>query len=125
MPGSISGSWPVTPRSAPPYCTYVGTSVARTRMTRTSAWLVARISLREVSGSSSTRTPASASSGRLSSKMRPLDSASVITSCPTQAFDVRAQTGQLGFHPVVAAVQVVDAVHQRLAVGHEAGDDQA
>ena len=32
---------------------------------------------------------------------------------------------QLGFHAVVAAVQVVDAVDQGLALGHQAGDHQA
>jgi len=37
------------------------------------------ISLRDVSGSSSGAMPAAASSGLVSSKMRPLDSASVIT----------------------------------------------
>ena len=46
---------------------------------RRSGWLVRRISLRDFSGSSSTSTPAVRSSGRMSSKIRPLESASVIT----------------------------------------------
>src|SRR5688572_16159723 len=47
-------------------------------MTRTSLRLVERINLREVSGSSRVATPAAASSGTVSSKMRPLESAIVI-----------------------------------------------
>src|SRR5258706_15723418 len=47
-------------------------------ITRTSGRLVARISLRDFSGSSSTSMPAALSSGKVSSKMRPLDRASVI-----------------------------------------------
>ncbi len=55
------------PQSAPPYCTYTGTSEARTSTTRTSGWLVGKISLRDFSGSSATVIPAAASSGRVSS----------------------------------------------------------
>src|SRR3954466_7136244 len=136
FPCSISVSNPVTPRSAPPYCTYVGTSLARTRTTRTSSRLVARISLREVSGSSSTSTPAAFNSGSVSSKIRPFDSARVITGPPAgppqgeaqpprgaatgrerggscKPFDVGADRAQLRFHLVVAAVEVVDAVDPR------------
>ena len=43
----------------------------------------------------------------------------------TQPLDVGADGAQLGFHPVVAAVEVVDALDQRLALGDEAGDHQA
>jgi hypothetical protein len=46
--------------------------------TRTSGLLVSMISLREVSGFSAGTMPAAASSGRVSSKMRPLESAMVI-----------------------------------------------
>ena len=46
-------------------------------ITRTFGSLVARISLREVSGFSSTVMPAASSSGRVSSKMRPFDSARI------------------------------------------------
>ena len=45
---------------------------------RTSARLVSRMSLREVSGSSAGTMPAAASSGRVSSKMRPLERAMVM-----------------------------------------------
>ncbi|CFU04499.1 Uncharacterised protein [Bordetella pertussis] len=74
---SISTSLPAMPRSAAPYCTYVGTSEARTMIRRRPGSLVGRISLRELSGFSGTSMPASASSGMVSSKMRPLDRASV------------------------------------------------
>ena len=46
-------------------------------ITRTPGSLVARISLREVSGFSVTVMPAAASSGSVSSKMRPFDSARI------------------------------------------------
>eukprot|EP01037_Dinobryon_pediforme_P022609 gene22607-23820_t len=46
-------------------------------ITRTAGSLVCKISLREVSGSSVTTMPAACSSGSVSSKMRPLDRASV------------------------------------------------
>ncbi|MNN46396.1 hypothetical protein D3C81_1607770 [compost metagenome] len=46
-------------------------------ITRTAGSDVGRISLRDVSGSSVTWMPAAASSGSVSEKMRPLDSASV------------------------------------------------
>jgi len=46
-------------------------------ITRTFGSLVAKISLREVSGFSSTVMPAAASSGKVSSKMRPFDSARI------------------------------------------------
>ena len=46
-------------------------------ITRRFGFVVGRISLREVSGSSATCTPAAASSGSVSSKIRPFDNASV------------------------------------------------
>src|SRR5438105_14458682 len=81
--------------------------------------------------------PAAFSSGRVSSKMRPFERARVIIAPPRGAandgsrggsfdsFDVRADAAQLRFHLVVAAVQVVDAVDDRIAVGDEYGDNQA
>ncbi|MNJ80155.1 hypothetical protein D3C77_784300 [compost metagenome] len=44
---------------------------------RTSSWVVGMISLRLLSGFSRGTMPASASNGRVSSRMRPLDSAMV------------------------------------------------
>ena len=63
--------------SAAPWATYVGTSDARTMTTDTSGRLVPTISLRDASGSSAGTMPAARSSGRVSSKMRPLESARV------------------------------------------------
>ena len=59
---------------------------------RTSGRLVAMISLREVSGSSRGTMPAAFSSGRVSSKIRPLDRAMVIgdTVLPDQKSDFTA-----------------------------------
>src|SRR6187397_308812 len=65
------------PRSAAPYWTYVGTSVARGMTSETCAADVARISLRDVFGSSMGATPACASSGSASSSRRPFESAMV------------------------------------------------
>src|SRR6266853_1339554 len=67
------------PSSEEPCWTYVGTSAARTMSSRRSRLLVRRTSLREVSGLSSASMPAAASSGSVSSKIRPLESARVIT----------------------------------------------
>src|SRR5688572_720892 len=66
------------PRSAPPCCTYVGVSDARTTTSRKSRRLVPMTSLREVSGSSLGRMPTRASSGAVSSKIRPFDNAMLI-----------------------------------------------
>src|SRR5690349_20557070 len=63
------------PTSAPPCCTYVGVSDALTTMIESSRRLVARMSLRERSGSPLGRMPARASNGAGSSKTRPLESA--------------------------------------------------
>ena len=63
--------------SAAPCATYVGTSEARTITTETSGRLVPTISLRDDSGSSAGTMPAARSSGSVSSKMRPLESAKV------------------------------------------------
>ena len=40
------------------------------------------------------------------------------------SLDVGPKGAQFDFHAVVATVEVVDAVDQRLAIGHEAGDHQ-
>ena len=61
--------------------------------------------------------PACASSGSVSSRIRPFDRASVIID--DHPLDVGAERAQLRFHPVVAAVEVVDAVDHGLAVGDE------
>jgi hypothetical protein len=80
---------------------HVGRHVGRAHQHHPQArTLVARISLRDFSGSSETSMPAAFSSGRVSSKMRPFDSASVIK-VPLRSFhslDVRADAAQLGFH---------------------------
>eukprot|EP01022_Parablepharisma_sp_SALTPOND_P017907 TRINITY_DN290_c1_g1_i2.p1 TRINITY_DN290_c1_g1~~TRINITY_DN290_c1_g1_i2.p1 ORF type:complete len:1623 (-),score=570.02 TRINITY_DN290_c1_g1_i2:20056-24924(-) len=133
-PCSSSTSLPATPKSAAPYCTQVGTSEARTMITRTAGSLVGRISLREDSGSSVTVMPAAFNSGRVSSKMRPLESASVSCWVMMSAFldsgnlldalDIGTDGRQLGFHAVIATVEVVDALHHRLALGSQAGDHQ-
>src|SRR5215470_11468010 len=118
---------------------------------RRSRRLVRSTSLREPSGSSIARTPASASSGSVSSKIRPFERASVITVMRTRdnrgfyrkdrgkpcismtsghapsghPSDPRAELRQLLLDALVAAVEVVDAVDARLAFGNEARDDEA
>src|SRR3984893_1148489 len=88
-------------------------------MKRTSAWLLPMMSLREVSGSSAGAMPAAASSGKVSSKMRPLDSAIVSMAMSASqthilaaegeradaaplgnAMDVRAERGELFLDPL-------------------------
>src|SRR5262249_5819211 len=123
-PCSARRSRPATPRSAAPYCTYVGTSAARTTSRRRSGRCVARMSLREVSGSSVARTPAFPRSGRVSSKMRPLARASVIMGSGYPR-DARAQEAQPALDVLVAAIEVVDAVDHGFPIGHEAGDHEA
>src|SRR6187455_1284959 len=112
------------PMSAAPYCTYVGTSVARTMITRTPGLRVATMSLRVFSGSSARARPVAASSGADSSKMRPLESARVIMASG-DPFDAGPEGAQARLEPLVAAVQVVDTVDDGLALGHEAGDHEA
>src|SRR5690606_5326284 len=100
-------------------------------MMRSLSESVGMISLREDSGFSGTPTPAAASSGRVSSKMRPLDSARVRGGramgilCLLDALDIRAQRLELVLHAFVAAVQMVDAFDGGLAAGRQAGDHQA
>src|SRR3954470_19404651 len=125
-PCSASRSRPATPRSAAPYCTYVGTSAARTRITRSPGRLVPMMSLRDFSGSSEGAMPAAASRGTVSSKMRPLASARVIIAALSRhTLDARAELAKARLDPLVAAVQVVDAIDHRPAFGDEAGDDEA
>src|SRR5262252_10645504 len=113
---------------------------------RRSRRLVRSTSLREPSGSSSARTPALASSGSVSSKIRPFERASVITAMRTRdnrgfyrkdrgrpcismtsghTLYACAELRQLLLDAFVAAVEVIDAVDARLALGDEARDDQA
>src|SRR6185369_12465160 len=144
-PCSTSTSRPAMPRSAPPCWTYVGVSVARTTISRRSRRFVAMTSLREVSGFDLGRMPTRASSGAVSSKIRPFDSAMlmlamcnhpevVLKYAPKsyqrggilpQTFDARAERAELGLQGFVAAVEVVNAVDHRLTLGGEAGDDEA
>src|SRR5690242_13520957 len=141
------------PRSAPPNCTYVGVSEARTTISRTSRLCVAMTSLRERSGSSLGWIPARASRGAVSSKIRPFDNAilmlaightrfSAVTSAlagaailpESQALaigplldvaDLRAERAELLLQRLVAAVEVVDAIDDGLPLGREPGDDQS
>src|SRR5262245_49054099 len=96
------------------------------------------MSLRECSGSCLGRSPARASSGAVSSKIRPFDNAMLMLAmmCRTHrgaafyrnsadALDARAERAQLGLQTFVAAVEVVDAVDERLPFGHQASDDEA
>src|SRR5258706_9031910 len=89
------------------------------------------ISLREASGFSRGRRPICASNGSVSSRIRPLDSAMLImlmrSSLPASFDppDAGAQRAQLLFKRLIAAVKVVDPVHQRLALRDEARDDEA
>src|ERR1035437_5960826 len=107
------------------------------------------MSLRDFSGSSSTSTPAARSNGRVSSKMRPFDSAIVIiyTSSPyavsakryvidsdpkaaesaqsLHPLNVRTQAAQLGLHLIVTPIQMINALHRGLSVCHQAGNHQA
>src|SRR5678809_1048076 len=98
-------------------------------------------SLREVSGLALGRMPTRASSGAVSSKMRPFDNAMLMLammrsrhkgrdSTPAteglpDALDVRAKRRQLLLEALVAPVEVVDAVDHRVALRHQPGDDQA
>src|SRR6267143_1776900 len=108
----------------------------------TSRRFVASTSLRERSGSSFGRIPTRSSSGAVSSKMRPFDSAMLIlainekgpdgadktlnfTAISLGALDPGAERGELFFERLVAAVEVVDAIDDGLALGHQGGDDQA
>src|SRR5215475_12710160 len=96
-------------------------------MMLTSGRLVPMISLREVSGSSDATMPAAFSSGVVSSKMRPFDRAilTLIWVRSVRAADTRAQLRKFFLDAVVTAVEMVDAIDQRLAVGHQAGNHQA
>src|SRR5512143_3021563 len=102
----------------------------------TVSMLVSRISLRLVSGSSFGTMPAWASSGSVSLKMRPLERAmvnvSVMASHPValaaswrgDAADTCTQLRQLLLDALVAAIDMVDAIHQGIALRHQRGDDE-
>src|SRR5438552_15067834 len=100
-------------------------------------------SLREVSGFDLGRMPTRASSGAVSSKIRPFDNAMLMLAmfhpaitlqissggafyrkASADALDARPEGRQLLLQRFVAAVEVVDAVDQGLAFGAEAGYDQ-
>src|SRR5258708_18685050 len=89
--------------------------------------------------------PTRASSGAVSSKIRPFDnamlmlamchSANRLEKCQGGAFyrryraladslDARAERAELGLERLVAAVEVIDAIDHRLAVGHQPRDHQ-
>jgi len=42
-----------------------------------------------------------------------------------EAMDARAERGELLVDPLVAAIEVIDAIDHRLPFGDQAGDDQA
>src|SRR5690625_4917194 len=94
--------------------------------------VVGKMSLREVSGLPSTSMPASFSRGKVSSKMRPLESAKV-RGCGvrfgcvmlTQALYLGACGSKLGFHVLITTIQMVDALDGGVALGRQASDDQA
>src|SRR5438270_13359426 len=134
------------PRSAPPCCTYVGVSLARTTTSRRSRRLVPMTSLRELSGFALGRMPTRASSGAVSSKIRPFDNAMLMLAMCNHpgnrpercaegggfyrkalryALDPGPEGAELFFQRLVAAVKMVNAVDQRFALRDEAGDDEA
>src|SRR5262245_47532369 len=112
---------------------------------RTPGSEVAMMSLRERSGSSTGVIPARARSGAASSKMRPLERASVIIDRPfvvnvcgatgpsrqvcrlsLHALDCGTKRGEPLLHFLVAAIEMVNAIDRGLALGdqpcnHEAG----
>src|SRR3954462_7226180 len=114
------------PRSAPPCWTYVGVSEARTTISRRSRRFVAMTSLREVSGFDLGRMPTRASSGAVSSKIRPFDNAMLMLAMCNhpgsrpksyrrgrilpQTLDSGAERAELRLQGFVAAVEMVDAI---------------
>src|SRR3989339_178025 len=76
-------------------------------MSCTSGRLVPMMSLRDDSGLSLGTMPAAASSGRVSSKMRPLDKARMMP-ISMHPLDARTQLGELFLDAFVAAVEVVN-----------------
>src|SRR5712692_1851260 len=131
---------------------------------RRSPRLVRRMSLREVSGLSSARMPVAASSGSASSKIRPLESARVITvesakkrfyrkerekprrktlffmmfrklrngstdygpsRSSMNPLDARAELRELLLDALVAAIEVIDSIDPRFALGNQTRDDEA
>src|SRR6056297_3280578 len=107
--------------------------------TRTWGSVVGNTSLRDFLTSSTNSIPASANSGRVSSRIRPFDKAMVMESvmdssgfpccldgCLSrwQAADGGTQQLQFLFNTLVTAINMVNAVYDGIAVGHEAGNDQ-
>src|SRR5690625_31220 len=118
-----------TPKSSAPNCTKVGTSEPRSTSNRTSGWFVANTILRLLSISSAGTIPAAAKSGSVCSRMRPLVRAMVsnwLIKCALltgDSPDVRTQHLQFFFDTLVTAIDMVNAIHQRGALGHHTGDD--
>src|SRR4029077_5472023 len=96
------------------------------------------MSLRDCSGSCLGRIPARASSGAVSSKIRPFDNAMLMlamchirmrqsrsargahsTTTLFEPLDARPEGAQLGLERLVPPVEVVDTVDDRLAVGDQ------
>src|SRR5688572_24159277 len=107
-------------------------------MRRVSRLWVPMTSLRELPGSSLGRRPTRASRGAVSSKIRPFDNAILMLAIGhirrafylndcflTNPFYPGAKDAELLLDRLVAAVEVVDALDHRLALGHQPGDHQA
>src|SRR6185436_18599734 len=101
-----------------------------TIMTETLSLLVGMMSLREVSGSSAGTMPAAFSSGTVCSNMRPFERAilrlifflhTATSMCP---LDSSAQLTQFFFYALVAAIQMVNAVHEGFSVCDQASQHQ-
>src|SRR3990167_1699362 len=83
------------------------------------------ISLRLLSGFSVGSIPAAASSGRVSSRIRPLERAMVSMVLARHAANLRPQQLQLLFDALVTTVDVVNAINQGVALGNQCRDHQA
>src|SRR4029078_238846 len=100
-------------------------------ISRTPRRSVPMMSLRDLSGSSLGRNPTRASRGSVSSRIRPLDNAMLITpmrsSLPASVHprNSRAQPAEFLLERFVAAVQVVNAVDHGLALRSEAREHEA
>src|SRR5690625_5316098 len=95
------------------------------------SWVVGKMSLREVSGLPSTSMPASFSRGKVSSKMRPLESAKV-RGCGvrfgcvmlTQALYLGACGSKLGFHVLITTIQMLVVLNYGVYLGGQASGEQ-
>src|SRR2546422_3547480 len=111
-------------------------------MRRTSRRLVSSTSLRELSPLPLGSMPTRASSGAVSSKIRPLDSAMLISAMAKrprfyrrnreiasrrllEALYPSTERAQFLFERFIAAIQMIDAVNDGLALGDETGDHEA